>query len=412
MKKILCMTLTIIVFLFSLSGCNTDKYASLPDEYVAETDYPSGFAATYNRFPIAPGEGGYYFTMGDFLFFMDGETKEIAPVCSRPDCRHENESDSSLVWQCNAHLGSFNSKFLQVYEESLYCLSSGGQGEDGKLDISASSRLLKVALDGTAHEFLCPMPLNLEFTAIHRGYLYYAYMTDEDSMGLFRKKMDSLTEEPETIFSVDDVLSGSCFFLYGSHLYFYIGKADNSSTIVYDYDLNSGEVKELFDKQIIVGLVKGRLLCRKQNLDMSTESQTAFSLYDAQKGELEALCTLPVDQSFSWPEYSTDGNYIYQFLSPRGYAEQEDYNGDDGRHVMAVYDMEGNQVDFVDLPNLPAAISFAPGDEEYGFFWYEKIHDEEQPLCMDLLKKKDGFQSENVFRRCYAGLRPGLMYTE
>lgn len=79
---------------------------------------------------------------------------------------------------------------------------------------------------------------------------------------------------------------------------------------------------------------------------------------------------------------------------------------------MAVYDMEGNQIDRVDLPNLPAAISFAPGDEEYGFFWYEKIHDEEQPLCMDLLKKKDGFQSENIFRRGYAGLRPGLMYTE
>lgn len=411
MKKILCMTLTVIVFLLSLSGCGADKYASLPDEYVAETDYPSGFLATYNRFPIAPGEGGYYFTMGDFLFFMDGETKEIAPVCSRPDCRHENESDSSLVWQCNAHLGSFNSKFLQVYEESLYCLSSGGQGEDGKLDISASSRLLKVALDGTAHEFLCPMPLNLEFTAIHRGYLYYAYYSaDGSTLGVYRKKMTQLDEEAEAVLEMSKTTLGSILLL-GSHLYMDCS-TDSEIGVLYDVDLNSKEISRIEGQYGLVGVYQNNLLL----MEAGSEEESIFGVYDRKTDTYTRRFTVPShDETFASPEYASDGTYLYQFRRPVNfwdYMGTEAYDPDIGNLTMAVYDMEGNQIDRVDLPNLPASISFAPGDEEYGFFWYEKIHDEEQPLCMDLLKKKDGFQSENIFRRCYAELRPGLMYTE
>lgn len=411
MKKILCMTLTVIVFLFSLSGCNTDKYVSLPDEYVAETDYPLNFLTTYNRVPIAPGEGGYYFTMGDFLFFMDGETKEIAPVCSRPDCRHENESDENLVWKCNAHVGTFHSKFLQVYEGNIYCLSSGGQGEDGKLDISASSRLLKVALDGTAHEFLCPMPLNLEFTAIHRGYLYYAYdSADGSTLGVYRKKMTQLDEDAETVLEMPKTTLETVLLL-GSQLYVNC-YTDSEIGILYDIDLNSKEVSRIEGQYGLVGVVQNNLLLT----EVESEDERIFGVYDRKTDTYTRRFTVPSrDESFAYPEYASDGTYLYQFRRPVDffdYMGTEAYDPDIGNLTMAVYDMEGKQIDRVDLPNLSAAISFAPGDEEYGFFWYEKIHDEEQPLCMDLLKKKDGFQSENIFRRGYAGLRPGLMYTE
>lgn len=411
MKKILCMTLTVIVFLFSLSGCNTDKYVSLPDEYVAETDYPSSFAATYNRFPIAPGEGGYYFTMGDFLFFMDGETKEIAPVCSRPDCRHENESDQSLVWQCNAYVGTFHSRFLQVYEGNLYCLSSGGQGEDGKLDISASSRLLKVALDGTAHEFLCPMPQNLEFTAIHRGYLYYAYYSaDGSTLGVYRKKMTQLNEEAESILEIPNAFS-SVFLPYGTHLYMYFA-TDDEDGLLYDYNINSKEVSRIEGQYGLVGVYQNNLLLT----EVESEEERIFGVYDRKTNTYTRRFTVPSrDETFAYPEYASDGTYLYQFRRPVDFLDSmgsEDYNRDHGKLTLAVYNMEGMQIDLVELIGLPDTISFAPGDEEYGFFWYEKIHDEEQPLCMDLLKKKDGFQSENIFRRCYAELRPGLMYTE
>ena len=410
MKKILCMTLAGIVFLLSLSGCGADKYVSLPDEYVAETDYPSGFATTsYNRFPIAPGEGGYYFTMGDFLFFMDGETKEIAPVCSRPDCRHENESDENLVWQCNAYVGTFHSRFLQVYEGNIYCLSSGGQGEDGKLDISASSRLLKVALDGTAHEFLCPMPLNLEFTAIHRGYLYYAYYSaDGSTLGVYRKKMTQLDEEEEAVLEMSKTTLDTILLL-GSHLYMNCS-TDSEIGDLYDVDLNSKEVSRIEGQYGLVGVYQNNLLLT----EAESEEECNIGIYNRKAGTYERRFTVPShDETFAYPEYASDGTYFYQFRRPVDIFQREGgYDLDCGEISMAVFDMEGEQVDFVELPNLPAAISFAPGDEEYGFFWYEKIHDEEQPLCMDLLKKKDGFQSENIFRRCYAELRPGLMYTE
>lgn len=408
MKKILCMTLTVIVFLLSLSGCNSDKYASLPDEYVAETDYPSGFLATYNRFPIAPDEGGYYFTMGDFLFFMDGETKEIAPVCSRPDCRHENESDSSLVWQCNAHLGSFNSKFLQVYEGDLYCLSSGGQGEDGKLDISASSKLLKVALDGTAHEFLCPMPLNLEFTAIHRGYLYYAcYSADRSTLGVYRKKMSQLEEAVETVLEMPKTTLETILML-GSQLYVNC-YTDSEIGILYSIDLNSKEVSRIEGEYGLVGVCQNNLLLT----EVESEKERIFGVYDRRTGTYARRFSVPsCDESFAYPEYASDGTYLYQFRRPVDffdYMGTEAYNPDIGNLTMSIYDMEGNQVDFVDLQNLSTSISFAPGDGEYGFFWYEKIREEEMPLCMDLLKKNEDFQTENVFRRGYAGLRPDLM---
>ena len=224
MKKILSALLAAGLIVSCFGGCNSDRYASLPDEYVAGTDYPTSFVPRYNKFPIAPGEGGYYFTMGDFLFFMDGESKEIAPVCSKPDCRHENESDASLAWQCNAYTGTFSFKFLQLYEENLYCLSAANQNEEGKLQISESSSLLKVSPDGTTHEILCPMPLNLEFIAIHRGYLYYAYMANETTCTLARKKMDALDEEAEIVFTLSDAYWGY-FFPNGWHIYFLLPQA-------------------------------------------------------------------------------------------------------------------------------------------------------------------------------------------
>ena len=76
---------------------------------------------------------------------------------------------------------------------------------------------------------------------------------------------------------------------------------------------------------------------------------------------------------------------------------------------MMVYDMTGKRLMSTDLQNLPAPISFAPGDEKYGFFWYEKVYEEGAPLCLDLLKKGEEFKTETIFRRSYAGLRPDLL---
>ena len=408
MKKILSALLAASLIVSCFCGCNSDRYASLPDEYVAGTDYPTSFVPRYNKFPIAPGEGGYYFTMGDFLFFMDDESKEIAPVCSRPDCRHENESDASLAWQCNAYTGTFSFKFLQLYEENLYCLSSANQNEEGKLQISESSSLLKVSPDGTTHEILCPMPLNLEFIAIHRGYLYYAYMANETTCTLARKKMDALDEEAEIVFTLSDAYWGY-FFPNGWHIYFFASSSDDSLSTAYDYDLRTQNIEKLFDKQIIEGIVDGKLLCRDQSFNIGTESETAFTLYDTKTRESTPLCSVSVEPEYSWPEYATDGKLIYQFLSPRGYPESEEYNRDDGRRVMMVYDMTGKRLMSTDLQNLPAPISFAPGDEKYGFFWYEKVYEEGAPLCLDLLKKGEEFKTETIFRRSYAGLRPDLL---
>lgn len=67
---------------------------------------------------VAKGEGGYYFTKDDYIYFFDDTTKRTTLLCAKADCDHKNPD-------CNAFIGS--SMFYNGKEENLdvyYSVSS------------------------------------------------------------------------------------------------------------------------------------------------------------------------------------------------------------------------------------------------------------------------------------------------
>ena len=101
-------------------------------------------------------------------------------------------------------------------------------------------------------------------------------MANETTCTLARKKMDALDDEAEIVFTLSDAYWGY-FFPNGWHIYFFASSSDDSLSTAYDYDLRTQNIEKLFDKQIIEGIVDGKLLCRDQSFNIGTESETAFT---------------------------------------------------------------------------------------------------------------------------------------
>ncbi len=395
--KLLCV---LLLLLLTLSGCS-DPYAQLADTYNAETDQPASFVPLFsNTFAIAPGEGGYYFIMSDFLFFADPETEISVPVCSKAECRHYEETDPQKVWLCNAFVGSSAApSFLQFYEGNLYCISSAGS-VNGELTLFPKTELLRVSPDGTVHDYLFPVDAVLQFAAIHRGYLYYAPV--DEKYRLYRQKMDGNGEE-ELVFEAPNASVDTFFWGNRAYMQYF----EDGAVVCTTYHIQTGEVKEVETNGYRwMRPFEDGIICRKISGKDST-----FGRYDMATGTIEELCTLEDEtDTYAYAEYDTDGTYLYQFRRPVGFFEQEEgYNRDNGELKMAVYDLTGKELAVTDLAELPAVICFAPGDENCGVFWYEKIKEEEMPMYLTLLKKQENYRMANVFKHGYAPLRPDLM---
>ena len=127
MKRVVTVLLVLCIIIGlvpALSGCSSSQYDSLPDSYNAETDYSYTFSSFFFGKAMTSEEDGYYFRLGDFLFYMDAESKEVVPFCNRPDCQHLKEKSPSEVWKCNAYMGQTMFSQIQYYDAKLYCTSS------------------------------------------------------------------------------------------------------------------------------------------------------------------------------------------------------------------------------------------------------------------------------------------------
>ena len=206
--------LCLIGILIVLSGCQSIDYTALPDSYNKETDYPYTFLSA-NEIAIAPVENGYYYVKGDFLFFLDGTSKEIAVVCNRPDCKHQYETDSKEVWKCDGYLGGVNFCNVQVYEGAVYTLTKGST-ENDVLDLGTGNKLTKISLDGTKREDIRPVSITQAGSAqplrIHRGYAYYIEDSKE-GQALYRFSLDDSQAKVETVYSTKSYVSE--FIPYG-----------------------------------------------------------------------------------------------------------------------------------------------------------------------------------------------------
>ena len=78
-----------------------------------EDPYQSCWAVGSHNFARA--ENGYYFMAdnGKSLMYFDASTKDVIPVCAKPDCKHDD-------YDCNSYLGKGEHLLFSVYYYNGY----------------------------------------------------------------------------------------------------------------------------------------------------------------------------------------------------------------------------------------------------------------------------------------------------
>ena len=263
--KMLIAALLAAIIAFS-SGCS--KQRDYGEEYNYETDCQYSYYCGVSFWKIVQSDGdGQYIFRNSYIYYYNTKEKTMTPLCNKPNCLHDMETDKDRLCDCNAYtpINGIN-YFIQYYDGYIYCFSAS-DGED--LGCESLYRLKK---DGSKKDkiFTTDDEMPVVTWLIHRGYLYYATQTHsygED--GTYTKCMlkslelsSNMSEKnAKVIFESDeehDVLSLSYLKAYKNYLcYFLTANEKDSETTdnesgfkqlylpMYIYNIETGENNEI-----------------------------------------------------------------------------------------------------------------------------------------------------------------------
>lgn len=244
-------TIFLVLFVFLFSGCSSVGQNRYPtdDIYHFETDAQySCFTANHQRM-MAESEEGYYFafTINNLrnMFFIDKETMETLPLCSKPNCIHYEESDIERRSLCQAYFtGTVGGPSLYYKNGKLLIPEYGDKASD--------YNITELALDGSSRKTVLSMEdaTNGCDFLFHRGYAYAIINRyDEDmnsTMELRRYSLSRPEREPKVLFTMNAETGFMTNLLaYGQRLYFSanVGGVEQ----LYTVSLSTLECKPLFE---------------------------------------------------------------------------------------------------------------------------------------------------------------------
>lgn len=172
MKKLLLFLLA-GTMVFSLVGCGDNgtggvlpSAQSSGEGAALTTDFQKDMRSQSFRCNAAcETETGFYFQYAALLYYMDKESRQITPVCAKPDCQHTDG-------KCNAWL---NTRSLNYCDSKIYFDCA-----DKDIVSSGILTLFSMGLDGTGRKEVQALAQSVVGGAvtpsiIHRGTLYYVY---------------------------------------------------------------------------------------------------------------------------------------------------------------------------------------------------------------------------------------------
>jgi len=194
----------------------------IDDTFHADTDTANH--GTVSSESIIETENGFYMLAGSFLMFTDRETLTTIPVCAKPNCRHNQESDTAKRRDCNAYFeesGFCSNLFL--YKGDIYVLYGTA--------ISTASHpmaLARITPDGSVREPVLTTSFNWPTeTMIHRGRFYVIDQRNSEydsSYELLSYSLDNPHEEPVSHYQQKFAPTTSALVehltAYGTRLYF------------------------------------------------------------------------------------------------------------------------------------------------------------------------------------------------
>lgn len=317
----------------TITGCS--KSVS-EDSYIAGTDFQYQY---YDRSlfttVMARGTDAMYFAADSFIYQLDEGTGTLAPLCNKPNCLHDKETDKNRKPECNAYITTDTSITGITYMNGCIYSIMREWADDGSCDT-----LYKIAGDGSAKEKAYQWEGGIvEGWCIHRDVLYYVEHTyDEDNEEHYAVKAMKLSgmgkRKAETIWKPDEnvaVLSLLTPQAYGNHLYITINGlkgADlealkleedfikHSYNKTFQYNLQDKTLSEIqtpnqSDMQHVseVTFWQDKIVYQAFDLENRHTYDTVTDVYIADLDGSNAKTLFKDMPLYRW--YTSDGTYLY-----------------------------------------------------------------------------------------------------
>ena len=162
------------------TGCSQEANAQEQEkprdfgtEYNFRTDFQYSYECTANYdVPVQSDGTGQYISRSGFVYYYNPEKKIMTPLCNKPNCLHDQETDWLRLQDCNACALANLRNAIQYYDGAVYSIVdyAGAFSSAG-----AKASLCRITCDGGKKDILCPLDYGSgEWPwVIHRGYLYY-----------------------------------------------------------------------------------------------------------------------------------------------------------------------------------------------------------------------------------------------
>ena len=166
MKKLFIIFLSAVIVV--ISGCSQRR--DYGTQFNPETDCQYsyyGSVTSWNK--IQSDSGGHYLLHNDYIYYYSNHTGKLTPLCNKPNCLHDMETDSERKQECNAYAPMENNSddlHIQYYDGYIYYFLTDNQ----------SSHLYRVSKDGQKRDKIMTVDDTLRVNSwlIHRGWLYYS----------------------------------------------------------------------------------------------------------------------------------------------------------------------------------------------------------------------------------------------
>lgn len=372
------------------AGCENHPEYSTENKYVPGQDYqytPS----------ITETEDAYYyaksvsdtndgFSEGSFLMYIDKETMEPIPLCNRPDCNHEKETNSEKMQECNAYLPT---SAVPYYDgTALYFQRPKDQSDHEQESTSVESvfELVKMNLDGTQQQVLSSQTGNSSLSFMHRGYFYclldfYTADGKAGQSGVYRIALQK-DAKPELLYQAEEPMKIIGLDVYGNGLYIsedFMPSPDTYQCRCVRLDLLTKETQEVFHNDsglvqyTLEGFCNGKLMYCATDLETETGETTLYL------SELDGSTPTEVKDAGDFADYISDGQYIYRIpitWNPN-YSPQDLF--------ISVLDTDGKKILSLSQEETEETVELLPGNGPY-LFRMAQIEGEKKLLCA---KKSD-----------------------
>ncbi|MFR8034966.1 MAG: hypothetical protein ACLU6W_13275 [Lachnospiraceae bacterium] len=370
-------------------------------EYQEGTDWDWSYLNIHTLSAFAKGEKGYYVRLDEFIYFCDFEKGTLTPLCSRPDCLHDKETNTAKQKECTAYLTwGGKGEGIQYYDGKLYAnLYANEFTNEGGIRFSGD-RLVAISEDGSSREVLDYELEDCYNFMLHRGSIYYtSYMTDPETLvntqTVYRIDMES--GEKSEIVRLDGwpVLR---VYPLGGYVYILVpnGEGPTVRKVIYEIQTGRAKVEEGNLQETLLPDKKGKLLL---GTVVDTNQLTVEEItMDGSQRELVGDLSITNLNDFTIGQgsdpvltywFTADESYFYVF----GYIDHHSENSAIQDYPLeAVFDRNtGELLRVFELESRPPAQNFGV-DDTYLFYMCDMPYSGETKVYW--MKKEDLLKPE------------------